>query len=60
VWPDALLGLECRKLLGIGRKVRLLNPEEHEDAPLRQDLLLKFGDAITDAGEHWQILFCRP
>ena len=24
VWPDALLGLECRKLLGIGRKARLL------------------------------------
>jgi hypothetical protein len=34
VWADALLGLECRKLLGIGRKARLLSPEEHEYAPL--------------------------
>jgi hypothetical protein len=29
VLADALLGLECRKLLGIGRKVRLLSSEEH-------------------------------
>jgi hypothetical protein len=27
--------LECHRLLGMGRNVRLLNPEEHEDSPLR-------------------------
>jgi hypothetical protein len=50
---DALLSLERRELLGIWRKVRLLNPEESEHARRgrRQELLLKLGDAITDAGE---------
>jgi hypothetical protein len=33
VWTDTVLGLECHKLLGIGRKARLLSPEEHEHAP---------------------------
>ena len=36
VRADALLGFECRKLLGIGREARLLSPEEYEYAPLRR------------------------
>jgi hypothetical protein len=36
---DALLGLVCRKLLGIGRKVWLLSSEEDEYMPLRRELV---------------------
>jgi hypothetical protein len=52
VWTDTVLGLECHKLLGIGRKARLLSPEEHEHAPLWRDLVFQALEAVTDTGKH--------
>jgi hypothetical protein len=52
VRADAMLSPEAREIFGVGWEVRPLNSKEHECATLWGDLLLKLGDAITDAGEH--------
>jgi hypothetical protein len=39
--------LECRKLLGIERKVRFLSSEEHDYAPLRRELAFQVLEPIT-------------
>jgi hypothetical protein len=48
VRSDTILGLECRKLLGIGRKAGILSSEEHEYAPLRREPALQALEAIPD------------
>jgi hypothetical protein len=50
VRADAPLSLELSKLLGIGRKARLLRSEEHEHAPLWGQLGLKLLEAATEIG----------
>jgi hypothetical protein len=47
--PDAPLSPELSKLLGIGRRARLLSREEHEYTPLRRELGLKAVEPVTDA-----------
>ena len=49
VRADGILYLECRKLLGIGRKARLLNSEEHEYSPLEGELGFQAGEALPFA-----------
>jgi hypothetical protein len=55
VRADALLCLECRKLLGVGRKAWILSSKEHGHAPPWHDPVLKAFEGHGYA-KTWQIL----
>src|SRR5580692_5081418 len=59
VRADALLCLECRKLLGVGRKAWILSSKEHGHAPPWHDPVLKAFEG-SRTRENMANPFCGP